>query len=183
MSVTGQVIFVDWAAVEDQWRDDPRAFWRDDFWDFEADDPWPSRFEAEYFEPAGWIESWSHAAGADECYTRLRGDLDPGERARWDELIGTFFQIDRAPSGYDLPGFVPEEGISNIIGPASLDRLAAEIERVDFERLRGPFVARCRPDPYSWVEDFDEFRALIRQWFAAVAAARAAGKALVRWVA
>ncbi len=183
MSVTGYLIFVDWTAIASQWQDDPQAFRGDGFWDDEADNPWPPRFRAEYYEPDDWVDSWKCAARADEFFTELRGDLDKAERTRWDELFGVFLQIDRRPTGYDLPGFQPDVGIANIISPASVTRLVGTIREINIDRLQVPFEARCRPDPDWWLKSFDEYRGYIRQWFAAFEAAHRSGKAVVLWVA
>ena len=183
MSVTGHVIFVDWPAIRDHWRVNPGPFRRENFWDEEADNPWPPRFQAESWRLDDWIDSWKCAFQAGEYYVALRRDLSVPDRTRWDRLVAVFFQINRNPASYDLPGFEPDEGVANIISPASVACLVDEIEQVDLERLRLPFETRCRPDPDYWLKTFDEFRDYIRQWFEAVEAAHRSGKALVLWVA
>ena len=183
MSVTMSAFLIDWAAVREHWRINPGDFWREDGWDGEADGDWPPRFWRESCRPDDWIDSSKCAFQADEYYTKLRRDLSKADRERWDHLFAVFFAMSRAPKSFDLPGFEPNEGIYNIISPASVARLVGEIGRADVEQLRGPFEARCRPEPDRWLENFDEFAAYLRQWFAAVEAAHRSGKALVLWAA
>jgi hypothetical protein len=180
MSVTGHVIFVDWVEIERQWRDDPDTFAESEFIDM--DEGWPARFRAEDWEPENWIESWKAAVEADDAYAQLRDGLDLKSRLALDRILAPFFWTGK-PHETDLPGFVPGEGIVNVLNPDTVARLAALAGSIDLESCREPFERRCRPDSGGWIRDFDDFRHYVRQWLDMLDAARRSGKAVVLWVA
>jgi hypothetical protein len=179
MGVSGSIILADWAELQRQWREAPGAIQEPGFFE----EGWPDSFLAQSWRPEGWISSWNAASQAALAYDRLRKGLDPETRAGLDRILGAFFW-EGGTTSPDLPGFEPSEGISNVLGPSTVDSMVDFADSMDLETLREQFSKRCRKkDLGGWIGSFDDFRDYVSQWLAMLRAAKESGRAVVLWVA
>lgn len=184
------VVGLDWGELERTPAGERPAVLEEATWPGDEDDHWPAEPEPGWTVPASPRVPWSgrYTFGctsgsykphfwAGRGWEDVRGFADPVLREALDGFLGGLFWHDD-PLTPPMDGLVPSPppGVLVACPPAAVEALAAHWARAEplLEGLRAPY-ARHAADPGGWIEDFDRFDALVREWAVVVTGARRRG--------